>query len=48
MLHVLWLTVSGPKQSALALHDPHAPADSATMGSPDADVTTPLYRLQRW
>jgi hypothetical protein len=48
MLHVLWLTVSGPKQSALALHDPHAPTDSATLGSPDDAVTVPLCRLQRW
>jgi hypothetical protein len=46
-LQKLFATVSGPKQSALALHDPHAPAETAPLGSPDV-VTTPFSRLQRW
>ncbi len=46
--HELGLAVSGPKQSALTLHDPHAPAETAVVGSPEDAVTVPLCRLQRW
>ena len=33
MVHVLLLSVSGPKQSAVAVHVPHAPAEMAPVGS---------------
>ena len=50
MLHVLMSAVSGPKQSALALQEWHAPAVRAPAGSvPVVFVTNaPLILLQRW
>ena len=50
MLHVLLLTVSGPKQSALALHDPHKPTEMAPVGSSGdpAGTRVPLTVLHRW
>ena len=49
-LHVLLMTVSGPKQSALALQDPHAPAEMVPVGSSEdpAGTRTPLTVLHRW
>ena len=47
MLHVLLLSVSGPKQSALALHEPHEPTKIAPFGNnaePAGTVLTLLHR----
>jgi hypothetical protein len=46
-LQVLFLAVSGPKQSASASHESQGPIETAAIGNPDAAVTTPLNRLQR-
>jgi hypothetical protein len=46
-LHELFGALSGPKQSALGMHDPQSPASTAPLGSPSR-VTTPSCRLQRW
>ena len=50
MMHVLLLSVSGPKQSVLALHDPHEPAEMAPVGSnaDPAGTGTVLTVLHRW
>jgi hypothetical protein len=47
--HELLASVSGPKHSALELHDPHGPADTALAGSPalPAPASVPLTRLHR-
>ena len=43
-------TVSGAKHSALALQDPHIPAETAVGGNPATPrvTTDPLILLQRW
>ena len=50
MLHVLLLIVSGPKQSALALHSPHVPAEMAPVGNigEPAGTDAALTELHRW
>ena len=47
-LHVLLSAVSGPKQSALALHDLQTPTDMAPAGSCADPAGTPLTVLHRW
>ena len=50
IVHTLSLRVSGLKQSALELHDPQGPAQSAPVGScaDCAGASTPLTLLHRW
>ena len=47
-VHVLLLRVRGPKQSALAVHEPHAPAEIAPVGSCEVPAGTVLTLLHLW